>query len=77
MTDWCLPSDAVPGSRPQAFTALTYGASGVMYFCYWSPAHVFKLGGGLLVPRGTATGEVVYQRGPHWYEPRRITKACS
>ena len=37
----------------QAMTALTYGASGVMYFCYWSPLGVFELGGGLVVPRGT------------------------
>lgn len=58
--------------RWQALTALTYGASGVMYFCYWSPAHVFKLGGGLLVPRGKPNGDVVYQRGPHWYEAQRI-----
>jgi hypothetical protein len=60
--------------RWQAMTALAYGASGVMYFCYWSPDQVFKLGGGLIVPRGTtgAGGGVVYQRGPHWYEAQRL-----
>jgi hypothetical protein len=38
--------------RWQAMTSLAYGASGVMYFCYWSPIGTFALGGGLIVPRG-------------------------
>lgn len=56
--------------RWQAMTALTYGASGVMYFCYWSPS-VFALGGGLIVPQGTKD-HIEWVRGPHWYEAQRI-----
>ena len=41
------------------------------YFCYWSPDQVFKQGGGLIVPRGTANA-TVWQRGPHWYEAQRL-----
>ena len=52
-------------------TSLAYGSSGVMYFCYWSPDHVFSLGGGLIVPQGSAE-HMTWARGPHWYEAQRL-----
>lgn len=57
--------------RWQAMTSLAYGSSGVMYFCYWSPDHAFSLGGGLIVPQGSAK-HTVWARGPHWYEAQRL-----
>ena len=64
------PTEAI--LRWQMTTSLAYGASGVMYFCYWSPDRVFKLGGGVIVPRGFPNGTIVWERGPHWYEAQRI-----
>jgi hypothetical protein len=55
--------------RWQVMTSLAYGASGYMYFCYWSPG-VFALGGGIIVPRGSANTAAGYEmvKGPHYYE---------
>ena len=40
----------------QIFTSLTYGAKGVLFFCYWSPAgqgKMYERGGGVVYPRGS------------------------
>ena len=65
--------------RWQVMTSLAYGASGYMYFCYWSPG-VFALGGGIIVPRGSANTAAGYEmvKGPHYYEAqvrKRIFRA--
>ncbi len=51
--------------RWQIFTSLTYGAKGVMYFCYWTPrGDEFPKGGAIL----TADG----RRTRHYDEAKRI-----
>ena len=62
--------------RWQAFTSLAYGASGIMYFCYWSPG-VFALGGGIIVPRGS-TNKAGFEmvKGPHYFEAQRINSVA-
>jgi hypothetical protein len=59
--------------RWQVFTSLAYGASGYMYFCYWSPG-VFSLGGGIIVPRGSDANTAGFEmvKGPHYFEAKRI-----
>jgi hypothetical protein len=56
----------------QMFTSLAYGAKGVIYFCYWSPAGgaPFGKGGGVIFPRG---GRTAFQEGPHYQDARRIS----
>ena len=62
--------------RWQVFTSLAYGASGYMYFCYWSPG-VFALGGGIIVPRGsTNAAGFDMVKGPHYYEAQRINSVA-
>jgi hypothetical protein len=58
--------------RWQALTSVAFGASGVLYFCYWSPYKVFEQGGGIIVPRGA---EGRYQRGVHYEHARRLNTA--
>lgn len=51
--------------RWQIFTSLTYGAKGVMYFCYWTPAGPeFPKGGGIISRTG--------KRSRHYGEAQRI-----
>lgn len=51
--------------RWQIFTSLAYGAKGVMYFCYWTPAGAeFPKGGAILSRSGV--------RSRHYEEARRI-----
>jgi hypothetical protein len=63
--------------RWQVFTSLTYGATGVLYFCYWSPAgSSFTWGNAIMTPQtlpGHATP--VYHRGPHYEQARRVNSA--
>ena len=71
--------------RWPAFTSMAYGAKGFLYFCYWSPLHVFAQGGGIIVPRAPAAagggggggggGNVTYVRGPHYAHARRLNTA--
>ncbi len=58
--------------RWQVFTSLALGASGVLYFCYWTPqgdAPSFLAGNAIMMPRLADTG-LVYQPGPHYYQAR-------
>ena len=51
----------------QAFTALAYGARGLLYFCYWNPAgDEFTRGGAIIAPVGTSTDASDYVAGPHY-----------
>ena len=50
---------------PESFTSLAYGAKGLMYFCYWTPASSDTLKGGAIL---TADG----RRTRHYDEARRI-----
>jgi hypothetical protein len=55
--------------RWQIFTSLAYGAKGVLYFCYFSPAGhgTFARGGGVIYPRGPMeTLDVMFKRGSHY-----------
>jgi hypothetical protein len=53
--------------RWQIFTSLAYGARGLMYFCYWTPAGgEFPKGGAILRTDGTPTR--------HYEEAKRINK---
>ena len=65
-------SDPTPAQLSwQVFTSLAYGAKGVLYFCYWSPAGGFPFGkgGGIIYPRGSRTS---FKRGTHYEDARRI-----
>eukprot|EP01043_Picozoa_sp_COSAG02_P066028 COSAG02_NODE_10143_length_2011_cov_14.027014_1_plen_519_part_00 len=55
----------------QVFTSLAYGAKGVIYFCYWSPAGgvPFEKGGGVIYPRG---GRTIFKRGSHYDDASRM-----
>jgi hypothetical protein len=54
--------------RWQIFTSIAYGAKGVMYFCYWTPAgDEFPKGGAII----TRTGK----RTRHYEEAKRINAA--
>jgi hypothetical protein len=54
--------------RWQIFTSLAYGAKGVMYFCYWTPAgDEFPKGGAIITRAGTKTR--------HYEEAKRINGA--
>jgi hypothetical protein len=63
--------------RWQVMTSLAYGASGYMYFCYWSPG-VFSLGGGIIVPRGSTNVAAGFEmvKGPHYFEAQRINSVA-
>lgn len=53
--------------RWQIFTSLAYGAKGLMYFCYWTPAGAeFPKGGAIIQTNGTPTR--------HYEEAKRINK---
>ncbi len=53
--------------RWQIFTSITYGAKGVLYFCYYTPlSHEFPKGGAIIQRDG--------RRTRHWYEARRINE---
>ena len=55
--------------RWQIFTSLAYGAKGVLYFCYFSPAGhgMFARGGGVIYPRGPMeTLDVMFKQGSHY-----------
>lgn len=71
----------------QIFTSLAFGAKGVLYFCYWSPAGqgaTFVRGGGVIYPQGTLNrtsgppGDIslhsakLYRRGAHYGHARKI-----
>ena len=61
--------------RWQIFTSLAYGAKGVLYFCYWSPAGpgMFDRGGGVIYPRGPmGSRDVLFKKGAH-YEGAPLT----
>jgi hypothetical protein len=51
--------------RWQIFASLTYGAKGVLYFCYFTPA-------GGEFPKGGAIIRRDGRRTRHWYEAKRI-----
>ena len=54
--------------RWQIFTSLAYGARGLMYFCYWTPAgDEFAKGGAIIQRDGTKTR--------HYEEAKRINRA--
>ena len=67
--------------RWQIFTSLAYGAKGVLYFCYFSPAGhgMFARGGGVIYPRGPMeTLDVMFKQGSHYlgeYYSRRPVHA--
>jgi hypothetical protein len=53
--------------RWQIFTSLTYGAKGVLYFCYYTPlSSEFPKGGAIIQRDG--------RRTRHWYQARRINE---
>ena len=53
--------------RWQMFTSLAYGAKGLMYFCYWTPAgDEFPKGGAIIQRDGTKTR--------HYEEAKRINR---
>ena len=70
----------------QMFTSLAYGAKGVLYFCYWSPAGQggFAQGGGVVYPRGSLNssagppGDIslssakLYRKGAHYRHATRL-----
>lgn len=53
--------------RWQIYTSLTYGAKGIMYFCYWSPE-----GPGGEFPKGGAIITGTGQRTRHYEQAKRI-----
>jgi len=54
--------------RWQVYTSLAYGAKGVMYFCYWTPAgEEFPKGGAIITRNGRPTR--------HYAEAQRINSA--
>ena len=54
--------------RWQIYTSLAYGAKGVMYFCYWTPAgNEFPKGGAIITQAG--------KRTRHFEEAKRINGA--
>jgi hypothetical protein len=54
--------------RWQVFTSVAYGAKGVMYFCYWTPAGAeFPKGGAIITREG--------KRTRHYEEAKRINGA--
>jgi hypothetical protein len=60
--------------RWQAYTSLAYGASGLLYFCYWTPAgSSFLWGNAIIAPRvPLAGGDVQYVPGPHYAQAGRL-----
>lgn len=53
--------------RWQVFTSIAYGAKGVLYFCYYTPAGgEFPKGGAIIARDG--------RRTRHWYEAQRINQ---
>jgi hypothetical protein len=60
--------------RWQAFTSLTFGSKGVLYFCYWSPSGSdFAWGNAIMRPQtlpGNATP--VFRPGPHYHQARAV-----
>jgi hypothetical protein len=62
--------------RWQVFSSLAYGAKGVLYFCYWSPAGAsFAWGNALMTPRAPPGGGApVYLPGPHYYQAARVNQ---
>lgn len=60
--------------RWQAWTSLAHGASGLLYFCYWSPeGDSFLWANALMTPRAPlAGGAAVYAPGPHYYQAARL-----
>ena len=60
--------------RWQIFTSLAYGAKGVLYFCYFSPAGpgMFARGGGVVYQQGPmGTLDAMLKPGAH-YEGARL-----
>lgn len=53
--------------RWQVYTSLTYGAKGVLYFCYYTPS-------GGEFPKGGAIIQRDDRRTRHWYEAKRINQ---
>jgi hypothetical protein len=60
----------------QVFTSLAYGAKGVLYFCYWSPAGGAPVGkgGGVIYPRG---GRTTFKRGAHYEDAARMNSVLN
>jgi hypothetical protein len=60
--------------RWQAFSSLAHGASGVLYFCYWSPEGAdFAWASAIMTPRAPlAGGAAAYAPGPHYAQAARI-----
>eukprot|EP01043_Picozoa_sp_COSAG02_P047805 COSAG02_NODE_4622_length_5153_cov_9.543926_2_plen_531_part_00 len=72
----------------QIFTSLAYGAKGILYYCYWSPAGQgtkYYRGGGVVYPQGTLnisnwtkipdislTSSKLYRRGAHYRHAQRL-----
>lgn len=54
--------------RWQVYTSLAYGAKGVLYFCYWTPA-------GAEFPRGGAIMTAEGRRTRHYEQAKRINAA--
>ena len=63
--------------RWQAFTSLTYGAKGLLYFCYWTPSGTsFVWSNAIMTPKlypGNATAS--YAKGPHYAQAAAINAA--
>ena len=61
--------------RWQVWTSLAHGASGVLYFCYWSPEGAdFAWASALMTPRVPLAGgaAAAYAPGPHYAQATRI-----
>lgn len=58
----------------QAWTSLAHGASGVLYFCYWSPVSAdFKWANAIITPIAPAAGgAAVFVRGQHYAQAARL-----
>lgn len=61
--------------RWQVFASLTYGARGLMYFCYWTPAHRAP-DGTFEFPKGGAVITADGRRTRHYEQVKRINLAA-
>ena len=57
---------------PQAFTALAYGAKGILYFTYWPESSFHGAGMIIEVRKGNESN---YVPGPHYFQVRLLTVA--
>ena len=60
---------------PQAFTALAYGAKGILYYTYWPESSTDGAGGAGMIIEVPKGNESNYVPGPHYFQVRPFTVA--